>query len=145
MMGRSDTDSNLGERKGDRRIDHHEITRGHDPDSSCANRTIDRRDHRRVGGAEPFDCPYEARRIDIADGALLQVCTGTENGRCVSEHDDPNFALLRLVERCVEVGDELLRQGVAVGRRIERDGGDSIHGCDADELRHDFGLYPSSS
>ena len=55
----------------------------------------------------------------------------------MGEHDHTGGGLLSGIERLVHIGEQLLREGVAIGGGVEGDRGDPIDHRDVDQLPHD--------
>ena len=106
---RSHADPHFGERERDRPGDDHEIARGHQPDAAGADGPVDGGDHGRGGRPETFDCTHERCRIDDAGRPFLEIGTGTEDRRCVRQHDHPGVGGFGTVQRVVQFGQQLLR------------------------------------
>ena len=122
---RGHADAHLGEGERDRRVDDGEITCGHQPDAAGAHGAVDGSDHWRGRRAQPFDRSDERRRVDPPRRTLLQVCAGTEHRRGVGEDDHSGAFGLRGIQRIVKVGEQLLRQSVAIGGGVECDRGNA--------------------
>ncbi|MFM2078760.1 MAG: hypothetical protein RJA49_2650, partial [Actinomycetota bacterium] len=75
-------------------------------------------------------------RVRAAGGSFLEVCTGTEHGRRVGEDRGPDVGGLSAVQRGGELADELAREGVAIRRRVERDGGHATFDGAVHEFSH---------
>ncbi len=133
---RGDADAYFGERERDRRIDHDEVARCHQPDTAGPHRAVDRGDDRSRHRSQTLDGSNERRRVDHTCRAFLQVGAGAERRGRVGEHDDAGGVTFCRVEGSVQIGEELLRQGVAVARRVERDRGYPVRALDVDQQRH---------